>query len=202
MSEVWHRRKGESAKAYAAFCTYRELGSERSIDKSFALQSDCETTAGRAYRHWFQWSKEFEWKSRSDAWDAHCEQLREKEFHKRLKELAHEQAEFAVEEFQRLVRRVRKADAVLSRADDAPVSETEEETVDGSGRVTGRKRVKPLNFAGYAALMKEIRESAQRAILGPRDGVGDGKKGVAAEGDGTPSKIVWIPDSEDPQPAK
>lgn len=43
MAEIWERQKNESSKAYAAFCIYRDLGTERSLDKALAAQRMCST---------------------------------------------------------------------------------------------------------------------------------------------------------------
>lgn len=186
-SRPWERRKQESGKAYVAFLAYRDLGPDRSLDKAYASQTGQELNGRRASRHWSQWAKDFDWVRRAEHWDVHNTQIAERAFSERIRELGKQQAEFTVQEFDRLVRRVRRADKVLDRADEAPVSETEEETLDAGGKVTGRKRTKALNFAGYAALMKEARESARQAILGSRDG----EQADAQAASEPVRKIVW-----------
>lgn len=178
MSQPWKRQPGETAKAYSAFQQYCGLGSDRSIDKCFAQQSDSKTAARRAARHWFHWSSRWNWVERARAYDEHCEAHRQAELEKRLKQLAHQQADFAVEEFTRLVRRVRLADKILDKADEHPITDIEVETVEG-GQVVVRTKTRGISLAGYANLMKEIRESGRRAILGPRDGA-DENGNVAA----------------------
>jgi hypothetical protein len=67
--QLWDRQPRESARAYTAFCTYRDLGAERSIDKAFRVGR--EQTVLRAPRRWFRWSQVFEWARRVKAWDDH-----------------------------------------------------------------------------------------------------------------------------------
>jgi hypothetical protein len=171
-NQPWDRRADESRHAYAAFCAYRDLGPTRSQEKAYAALNPQKKRTNRISEY-FKWFAKFEWVKRAEAFDAYAEEIQRREFEKRLKELAHQQADFAVEEFRRLVERVRKADRILDKADAHPISDVvqEQETVDKDGKPIGKKRtrIRGVNFAGYAALMKEIRESARRAILGPRD---------------------------------
>lgn len=129
---------------------------------------------------WFVWSKKFSWVKRAHAWDAEKEDIQRREFDARLKQLAREQADFAVEEFRRLVERCRKADRILDKADGLPL--TDVELIEEENGKRKRKKVRGMDLARYAALMKEIRESARRAILGPRDG-GDESAPEAGSGD-------------------
>ncbi len=39
---AWTRSDDETAKAYAAFCAYRDLGSSRSLDAAFAQAKGCQ----------------------------------------------------------------------------------------------------------------------------------------------------------------
>jgi hypothetical protein len=118
------------------------------------------------------WSRRFHCVKRAEAWDARNEEIQQAEFDARLKQLARDQADFAVEEFKRLVQRVRKADRILDKADSHPITDViqEQESIGMKGEVIKKRtKIRGVNFAGYASLMKEIRESARRAILGPRD---------------------------------
>lgn len=189
----WERTPEESRQAYAAFCAYRDLGPTRSQEKAYAALNPHKKRTNRISEY-FKWSSKFEWVKRAEAFDAYAEEIQRREFEVRLKQLAHQQADFAVEEFKRLVERVRKADRILDKADAHPISDVvqESETVDKDGKQTGKKRTKirGVNFAGYAALMKEIRESARRAILGPRDDSEPNAPASPAE------DIEWEPPSE------
>lgn len=169
--ERWQRQKNETARAFAAFCAYRDLGPGRSLDKAWGLLSGrdpMKKAPGRIQ----EWSRSFQWVRRCEAWDARNAEIQQCEFDARLKQLAHDQADFAVEEFKRLASRVRMADKILDKADAHPITDVVQEQVSfgvNGERIRKRHRVQGVNLAGYAALMKEIRESARRAILGPRD---------------------------------
>ena len=163
---IWDRQHGESRQAYLAFCAYRDLGPARSIDRAFASLNPGVKRKGRPAEY-FQWSSKYEWVRRTSAFDTYAEEVQRREFEARLKQLAHDQADFAVSEFQRLVERVRKADRILDKADAHPI--TDIEVIEEENGKRKRKKIGGINFSGYAALMKEIRESARRAILGPRD---------------------------------
>lgn len=187
--QPWDRLPSESPRAYAAFISYRDLGTGRSIDKAFEALNQGKKRKGRP-SEWFDWSRKNRWVKRAEAWDARCEAIQQAEFDARLKQLAHDQANFAVEEFRRLVERVRKADRILDKADAHPITDVvqEQETVGMKGEVTKKRtKIRGVSFAGYATLMKEIRESARRAILGPADKVEPDAGESAAEG---PPKLV------------
>ena len=68
--EAWEQQEVETAKAYEAFCDYRDMGAARSIDKAFRLRQN---DAKIAPRGWDRWAAEYEWKRRAEAYDAHLE---------------------------------------------------------------------------------------------------------------------------------
>lgn len=62
MSELWERQDGETPKAYAAFCVYRDLGPDRSMAKTGE-------TLGKSQGLMEEWSAKYEWVKRAAAWD-------------------------------------------------------------------------------------------------------------------------------------
>ena len=60
--EPWERQPGEGPKAYEAFSMYRELGTERSIQKVANLCSKDSSLLRR-------WSSKWSWRERIRAWD-------------------------------------------------------------------------------------------------------------------------------------
>ena len=76
---AWDRQPGESSKAYANFCRYRDAGEDRSLRK---LAGDAKTTSN--LRQLQEWSSRWRWVERSQKYEDHLEHqarlLQEKEF--------------------------------------------------------------------------------------------------------------------------
>ncbi len=64
---AWTRSDDETAKAYAAFCAYRDLGSSRSLDAAFAQAKGCQKGVKRVSGFWQRWSRDNHWKNRAEA---------------------------------------------------------------------------------------------------------------------------------------
>lgn len=64
MNQLWEQQAGETKKAFAAFCIYRDLGDERSTQKVATQLSKSLPLIKR-------WSSAYEWVNRVDAWDRH-----------------------------------------------------------------------------------------------------------------------------------
>lgn len=58
----WDRQEGEGAKAYEAFCIYKDLGKGRSLPKVSQKLAKSLTIIKK-------WSFTHNWKTRADAWD-------------------------------------------------------------------------------------------------------------------------------------
>lgn len=71
MSEfLWERLPNESARAYAAFVIYRDMGAVRSLDKAYHHATGQQESGKRAPGRWTQWSVQHQWSDRAAAWDA------------------------------------------------------------------------------------------------------------------------------------
>ena len=69
MSQPWERREGETPKAFAAFCVYRDMGPKRSLEKAWREQNGNKTGAMPGF--WRDWSAKYNWGRRVDLYDEH-----------------------------------------------------------------------------------------------------------------------------------
>ncbi|HLN30708.1 MAG TPA: hypothetical protein VK395_23405 [Gemmataceae bacterium] len=80
MASSWDRLPDESAKAFAAFCVYRDFGPRRSLDeasRSYHGTQDSERRSGaRASGIIRRWAKRWHWRARAQAWDEEQEQVK------------------------------------------------------------------------------------------------------------------------------
>jgi len=105
MSELWERQPGESTKAYAAFCVYRDLGTERSLEKAGQMLDKPRT------RKWLgEWSAKYKWVERAKAYDDYVEKLKRKEKEKAIKEMAERQARIAMAFQEKIIERLQSID--------------------------------------------------------------------------------------------
>ena len=84
MAEIWERQKDESNKAYHIFCIYRNLGPDRSLEKTREILGK---SAG--YTRWMQtWSSQYDWVTRAQAYDDYIERKMRKKNEKEILEMA------------------------------------------------------------------------------------------------------------------
>src|SRR5271165_1640759 len=67
----WEQHPGESARAFGAFCAYRNLGPRRSLRAAAAAFYGQASAAGE--RQVDKWSRKFRWVERVGAWDRHLD---------------------------------------------------------------------------------------------------------------------------------
>lgn len=70
MSEAYDRQEGESSKAFAAFCSYRDLGPSRSVDAAYCLHSGAEPGTKQASGNFKRYATTQNWVERSAKFDA------------------------------------------------------------------------------------------------------------------------------------
>ncbi|HUM43488.1 MAG TPA: hypothetical protein PKI14_11125 [Fervidobacterium sp.] len=105
MSELWDRQPGESAKAYAAFCAYRDLGAERSLEKVRHLLDKPRT------KKWLGvWSAKYNWVERAKAYDDYIEKKKRAEKEKAIMEMVERHAKLAMAFEQRVAQRLQSVD--------------------------------------------------------------------------------------------
>lgn len=74
MSQPWERREGETSKAFAAFCVYRDLGPSRSVEKAYRQGIGRESAKIPGY--FFAWASRYGWEARGLDWDVHLDSVR------------------------------------------------------------------------------------------------------------------------------
>lgn len=70
--KLWERQPGESAKAYEAFSTYRDMGSDRSLAK-------VGQALGKSKAMMEKWSSAHNWVERAKAWDVEQDRILQKQ---------------------------------------------------------------------------------------------------------------------------
>jgi|ERR1700674_3408463 len=179
----------ESPRAYRAFCIYRDLGPDRSLDqawKRFCAASDPAKYRGSARRpgHWAAWSQKYQWVERAEGYDDFIEEENRSAAAERRRKLHEARSKFQSEEQQRIENQVRNADAVLDKMGTAPLNEVIQITKDGNKTTT--TKIKAVNARGMAALLKSRNDTAKQAIRGVFDITG-------LEQEQKPTRIVWTP---------
>lgn len=163
--QPWERREKESPKAYAALCSYRDLGPTRSVEKAFAALNPGKKRSGRP-AEWYVWSRRFEWVARVNAWDEYQRGVEDTARLERLRELARKRSEAEFEAFNALLEDIRENRELLKKVRTLPVTDVEviEQMKDGSRR----KRVRGIDIAKLAQLAREIRDAWRDLVNGPR----------------------------------
>ena len=96
----WERMPGESSKAHAKFCAYRDLGPQRSLAKLRRLHA-CEEGWSRPTLH--ELSERWHWQARASAWDDEQDKMRRQAQAEAISEMAQRQAKDGAD-MQRLAR--------------------------------------------------------------------------------------------------
>jgi bacteriocin-like protein len=117
MALPWDRLPGESSKAYAAFCIYRDLGPRRSIDEASRIYHGKTPPLGNSaptgrrpeasgqIRHWAQ---RWNWIVRAEAWDQDLERLKRKKQIDAVEEMTERHAKEALMLQNKAVERLRQ----------------------------------------------------------------------------------------------
>lgn len=105
MPEAWDRQKDESSKAYAAFCVYRDLGPDRSLEK---VRQNLDKPRSRKWLG--EWCAKYNWVERTKAYDDYLEKKKREEKEKAILDMAERHARLAMAFQQRVAERLREID--------------------------------------------------------------------------------------------
>lgn len=109
--DPWEQQPGESAQAFQAFRTYRDLGVERSLAKVAQKLGKSKTLMDR-------WSGRWGWVKRAAAWDREDDRKFLAEQRYARKSIARRQAKFATSFQQKLIEALNSMDASKMSASD------------------------------------------------------------------------------------
>jgi len=116
MAAPWDRWPGESAKAYAAFCLFRDLGPRRSLDAAsrsyhhpgLEAQHPPSGRLPRASGTIRRWAHCWSWLDRARAWDQETEHLKQAEQLAAIQEMAQRHAKEALMMQNKAIERLRQ----------------------------------------------------------------------------------------------
>lgn len=109
--QPWERQEGEGAKAFSAFCIYRDMGAKRSLRKTAQAyyERKSRVNLGQVER----WSVKYRWVERAPTWDDHCDRIRRE---MALEETIEEMAQRHIEAGKRLEERGLELLSTIRRA--------------------------------------------------------------------------------------
>jgi len=82
--ESWKRLPGESSKAFAAFCVFRDLGAERNIRKAVDNVEKDEAKQTGKYNVWRNYAAQYRWQERAADYDRFTDNLKQGELRKTI----------------------------------------------------------------------------------------------------------------------
>src|SRR5215510_3112316 len=82
--ESWEHLNGETAKAFAAFCAFRDLGAERSIFNAVEVMEKDTAKHIKRYNVFRGWAAQYRWRERAADYDRYLEKLKQAELRKTI----------------------------------------------------------------------------------------------------------------------
>ena len=107
--DPWEKQEHETSKAYAAFCAYRDMGTDRSLAKQAAsvnseLRGD---SLAAKVRQLTKWSSKYGWVVRVEAYDVYLESKERHENELEIKKMAKRHAQVSLLTMKKAVDRIK-----------------------------------------------------------------------------------------------
>ena len=92
--DPWEKQEHETSKAYAAFCAYRDMGTDRSLVKIIPILygQNNDYKARSKQGQISAWSSKYGWVARVEAYDVYLEENVRRESEAAIKKMAHDHA--------------------------------------------------------------------------------------------------------------
>jgi hypothetical protein len=184
MAAPWEQLAGESSKAYAAFCIYRDQGPRRTFDgASRAYHGGA--AAGpkrRASGHIRLWAERWHWLARAQAWDQESDRVKRQKEIEAVAEMAERQAKEAVMLQSKAVERLRQL-----RPEELKPRDTLDFLIQAAKleRLARGEPTERVAEEHHFADVKELSDDElSRIVASERELSPAGRRGAAAEKDG------------------
>lgn len=184
------RLAGESPRAYQAFCTYRDLGPVRSIDrawKRYCADLGKDGASDRRPGNWADWSRKYSWVERAKSHDNLIDAEQRAANAERRQKLWERRSEFEFEMQKPHEQLTRALDGLATRMTTAPLTEVTQVKIDP---VDGKKittKVRPPSGREIREVVSARNEAFKLAITRV-----PGIENQERE-DRVPDRIVWAP---------
>jgi hypothetical protein len=168
---------GESARAFAAFSTYRDSGALRSLAAAWQKHNgDLGKAPTKCPGCWKRWSVQWQWVERARQFDIKVDALKREAYAARIRQFEENSAEYELQNQLMQWDNVRELQALFHKAIAAPITDITQskEEVIGGIVVKSQNRVKGINLSGIARLLQQRDETGRQAIVGVRE-----KPGIA-----------------------
>lgn len=107
--DPWEKQDGETSKAYAAFCAYRDMGTDRSIAKATPIiyEGIPAEKIRLKYGQLTAWSSKYGWVARVEAYDVYLEAKERRENELEIKKMAKRHAQVSLLTMAKAVDRIK-----------------------------------------------------------------------------------------------
>ncbi len=164
------RLTGESARAYAAYKTYRDLGPQRSLTVAWQQNQAAKGRQGRPKKccgQWQRWSVKWNWVERAVNYDAYLDAEECTARVENRKKCEDMRGKFEFNNQSRLEGQILMWQDVLEKLALCPVTDFYLEKLE-NGKIV-KTKIKGIDFNGAARMLHEINEALKLAILDPRE---------------------------------
>ena len=183
-SATTERLPGESARAFHAYCVYRDLGPDRTIARAWAAEHQKEGASAQVFKsgqrstrcrsmgHWGALSRRWAWVARAREYDTQVDLARFYSQHADSDRVWIRYADLVLRNQDRIERRADRTFALVLTTKGAPALDiyTRTSMRDDAGKtLVTTTHLKGVNISGLAAVVKQLLETWRQGVVGVLD---------------------------------